>query len=1045
EPSRPQDKSALPDIVASVGEQERKRQHAINGVASMGPNTGVEAIRGPVEGGNIGQGGRTYTTSTGNVPLGQVHSNSTSAGAARSPHPDPRPQQHTSHNRSLVHPALLSRVANEFRQRIHLTNYYSAQKYSAAFLGSEAVSLITNIIKTSDRILALQLGRALHAQKFFHDPKYNRRLRDSPNALYQFSGPYQVAPSQVKRGKVREPSGTPLPSGVFTRLTDCYSPTCNKNRGCYCYSCPRRVQRAVQKRPSRPFIPPYAPGNQFWPFGGTTTAIGVTPALARRPPSMESLSDRGVGVPDQLWINLVPPEIVESVSEQEKKRQEAINEVINAEYNFVQDLEYLRDLWMEPLRTGDIIPPDRRSEFMQQVFGNVKDILDVSKQLSDLLTECQDTHLIVPYISDLFLTMVPRFHPFVQYSKHQLDREREFEREISTNPAFAAFVKRVERLPESRKLELSVYLMKPITHLARYLLMLEVVLKYTPEDNMDRDGIPRVVEMVREFLAEADEERSRTENRLKLLQLDEGLIFRPGEEIDLGLTDEQRELVHYGSLEHRGTAEQSIDLQVFLLDHILLIVTSKLVRERERFEVFKQPIPLGLLIVSMLDEAVGQAPRSHTLGDSPLRSDGQTASSQPSRDSRSLNGTSLPAALTSQMSGYPLVIQRLGRNGYILTLWASTAVTRNQWVEKITTRQDAIREQNTISNTYTLNKGFFLDETRVNCAVSYDNGRRLAYGTNNGVYFQSLYNGRTREPKKKLNLVDVQQIDILEDYRMFIILAEQSILVVPLNAIGTDDPMEHVKRITSGTSFYAGYCLDRTLVCVVKAGSLGTMIKIFELTGQFVRGESKLASKKLKGNITLKVFGEFHIPGEVYSINFLQTNLCVVCTSGFEIVNLETLEIQELLNPADASLDSMRHLGDVRPLSADFAFYVNKDGWWSKEDVVIHWEGTPSAFALHYPYIIAIGPMFVEIRHVEDGALVRVIQGNNFRLLFANTQPSVRNSTVSADSIVYTRAEIILASDDKVMTVRLASSPSHSLDGAVVTHLGMAAHHATTG
>lgn len=40
----------------------------------------------------------------------------------------------------------------------------------------------------------------------------------------------------------------------------------------------------------------------------------------------------------------MPQEIVNSVSDQEKKRQESINEVIYTERDFVRDMEYLRDV-----------------------------------------------------------------------------------------------------------------------------------------------------------------------------------------------------------------------------------------------------------------------------------------------------------------------------------------------------------------------------------------------------------------------------------------------------------------------------------------------------------------------------------------------------------------------------------------------------------------------------------------------------------------------------------------------------------------------------
>lgn len=48
--------------------------------------------------------------------------------------------------------------------------------------------------------------------------------------------------------------------------------------------------------------------------------------------------------PGTLWIHSVSQEVADSVSEKERKRQEAINEVIYTERDFVRDMEYLRDV-----------------------------------------------------------------------------------------------------------------------------------------------------------------------------------------------------------------------------------------------------------------------------------------------------------------------------------------------------------------------------------------------------------------------------------------------------------------------------------------------------------------------------------------------------------------------------------------------------------------------------------------------------------------------------------------------------------------------------
>lgn len=254
----------------------------------------------------------------------------------------------------IVYPALLSRVAEAFRDRITTGDRIKDDlEYKDAFDGREAVNKISYIIKTTDRNLALLLGRALDAQKFFHDVTYDHRLRDSPNELYRFRtklpSPFvsgelgaegtepimpkiltavdddtdSASPSPSNSFPIRPRKGSvtaddvELPSGVFTLLTDCYSPTCSRDQLCYSIACPRRLEQQARLN------------------------MKPQPGLSKQI-SRESLGD----APDDgtLWIHSVPQEIVDSVSDMEKRRQEAINEVIYTERDFVRDMEYLRDV-----------------------------------------------------------------------------------------------------------------------------------------------------------------------------------------------------------------------------------------------------------------------------------------------------------------------------------------------------------------------------------------------------------------------------------------------------------------------------------------------------------------------------------------------------------------------------------------------------------------------------------------------------------------------------------------------------------------------------
>jgi hypothetical protein len=128
---------------------------------------------------------------------------------------------------------MLSRVAECFRQKIIVGERTKNElTYKNAFSGSEAVDVLSYIIRTTDRNLALLLGRALDAQKFFHDVTYEHRLRDSASEMYQF-----------RETLMDEPEDKPPVNGVFVLLSECYSPTCTRDQLCYSIACPRRLEQ----------------------------------------------------------------------------------------------------------------------------------------------------------------------------------------------------------------------------------------------------------------------------------------------------------------------------------------------------------------------------------------------------------------------------------------------------------------------------------------------------------------------------------------------------------------------------------------------------------------------------------------------------------------------------------------------------------------------------------------------------------------------------------------------------------------------------------
>lgn len=228
--------------------------------------------------------------------------------------------------------------------------------------------------------------------------------------------------------------------------------------------------------------------------------------------------------------------------------------------------------------------------------------------------------------------------------------------------------------------------------------------------------------------------------------------------------------------------------------------------------------------------------------------------------------------------GFAITFIHLGRNFYQITLWASTYVSQRKWVENITKQQNLMRARSTVFDTVPLSEGFFIGSNKVNCAAPYNGGRRIVYGTDEGVYLSDMREPG-RDPVKVLGLLDVMQVEVLDDYQLLIVLSERQVITFPLDALDPMDPLsglKRAKRISSHTTFFkAGVCLGKVLVCVVKSSPLSSTIKTLEPIDQNIRGRSKPTFRKLLqgGNDTLKLF-RVCVP-----VTVRRRDLIVVCRS----------------------------------------------------------------------------------------------------------------------------------------------------------------------
>ncbi len=920
----------------------------------------------------------------------------------------------TVHKKPIVYPAMLSRVAKVFKDSIILTiNTKDGLEYHDTFTGKMAVDIICKIIRTNDRNLALLLGRSLDAQKFFHDVTYNHRLRDSVHEVYAFNHIYgdvefysdfgsnngsannskhgsyvdqqalqqlvlqQQLPLHILTGAPLTPplgehaaldKGPTGVNGVFTILTDCYSPTCTRNKLCYSISCPRRLEQQAKLN--------------MKPQGGLRRAV-----------LRLSLHDQEEN--KTLWHETVPQSILDKLDKLEKMRQELIYEFIYTERDYVKDLEFMTDFYIMPLRNPaiNVIPEREREVFIRTVFGGVNDLLRLAKSMSESLTRRQQQQKpVVETFADVFLEHVGNFEPFIKYSGNKVFASFEHERQQQVNMKYARFLDAIEKKPESRKQDLLSFLIKGVQRPARYQLLLLGIIKNTRPESPDYKNLLKAKEEIEKVLAKINIQTGELTDRHKIMVLHRLLGKQTLEEKYNFKLSYSNRIIYQVTLSRKRDNEK-IDL--YLFEHALLMVKHKVQNKREQHKVFEKPIYLPLLFVNTGYEF---PTFNSLLGfrlDSSLVSD---TSLKPSKLELSYTVTgSLSSSTKLQLN-----FLGLGKNQVHCTLFADDVTNQLQVVQQISQQQKKLIQQNDIFLLSKYETRRFHGNNKINCAVPCYGGKKLLYGTDLGVWVSTV---RTisassnekicSDPTMVISNLYVTQIEVLVEYSKLLILSDKTLYEFDL---ACTDLLDHVKNTRSGKEilnhvsfFKLGICDGRLLVCAAKkGGSSGVYsISVFEPTNPFDSKASKNKNKKYD-------IRDFTFSSDPVSISFFKTKLCVGCTKGFEILSVEKGQKEPILDEADPSLDFATQRELVTPLAihrlgfnflvsySEFLFLINRNGWRTSHDWGIFWEGTPQNIALFYPYLLSFEQRFIEVRDLDLTNLLRALVGENIRFLHSN-------------------------------------------------------------
>ncbi|KAI0924365.1 hypothetical protein AcW2_005263 [Taiwanofungus camphoratus] len=736
------------------------------------------------------------------------------------------------------------------------------------------------------------------------------------------------------------------------------------------------------------------------------------------------------------WHNLVSEEIRTSLPKKETKRQSIIFELIKGEMDYVKDLENIEVMYVAPLRDMDppIIPRDRLEQFIRDVFHNFAELHAHHRKMLNSFHEIQrEEHPVIRSVTAAVYDAVLNFREaYMEYIPNYPIAAYRIDDEMANNLAFKNFVDQCTRHPDAHRLDMKNFINRPIPRLLRYELLLKNILDETPEGHEDRQTIPQVLEVIKALGKETEPGVMSAKQKVEVWRYNSNLVFKPGEAIDMDLLNENRSLIHSGKLlrqpdtgfEWNGWTE----LFVLLFDNYLVMTKAKEKEGVTKYQVYRRPIPLDLLtLANFTDPPTQRSSNVFRLGRSEPRSDRHM-------DSATTPGASTtPETATDSRLVYPCTIHHNGRLGGLYTIFAESAQIRNEWKQKLDEAiglRKVVQESNKVFEIETLSADTFLMPSivpgggapawthenaftgKVTCSVPFttSDGRGLvAIGCAEGVWIGFRHDSRSM--RRVLHLKMVTQCAMLEDFGIFLVLADKSLFAYHIEALVPSSPQSanttQTPQKLSGNKdvhfFSVGSLNGRTLVIYMKKKGLDSVFRVLEPVVGKINERAK-APQTFGSRLGLRsqrsewfrVYRDFFLPSESYDLIFLKAKIVILCTKGFEIMDLTDFKSVTIPQRDDPRLDKLaKRCESCRPMGMfrtnqdefllcydEFGLYVDRHGDPSRSMGTIEWEGTAEHVAWHPPYVLLFDTRFIEVRHVETGRLAQIITGNDMRCIW---------------------------------------------------------------
>ncbi|KAK5868751.1 hypothetical protein PBY51_009740 [Eleginops maclovinus] len=201
------------------------------------------------------------------------------------------------------------------------------------------------------------------------------------------------------------------------------------------------------------------------------------------------------------------------LSQEERKRQEAIFELISSEHSYLHSLEILIRMFKNSAELRDAITKTEH----HHLFSNITDVCEASKKFFKELEERHQQNIVINDISDIVdKHSQSNFDPFVTYCSNEVYQQRTLQRLVSKNPVFKEVLTRIESHPDCRNLPMISFLILPMQRITRLPLLMDTICQKTPKDSAQYEESKKALQAISKVVRKCNE-GARTMERTEMM------------------------------------------------------------------------------------------------------------------------------------------------------------------------------------------------------------------------------------------------------------------------------------------------------------------------------------------------------------------------------------------------------------------------------------------------------------------------------------------------------------------------------------------------